>query len=47
MLFQSDKNSGCYDNLNFPLTYNGKMKIGIYCYLIAVILQHYTEIFIK
>ena len=23
-LFQSDKNSGCYGNLYFPLTYNGK-----------------------
>ena len=23
-LFQSDKNSGCYGNLSFPLTYNGK-----------------------
>ena len=23
-LFQSDKNSGCYGNLKFPYTYNGK-----------------------
>ena len=23
-LFQSDKNSGCYGNLKFPQTYNGK-----------------------
>ena len=22
--FQSDKNSGCYGNFKFPLTYNGK-----------------------
>ena len=23
-LFQSDKNSGCYGNIKFPKTYNGK-----------------------
>ena len=29
---------GCYDNLNFPKSYNGKMKIGINCCLIVTIL---------
>ena len=29
---------GCYGNLKFPLTCNGKMKIGINCYLVADIL---------
>ena len=32
-LSQSDKNSGCYGNLQLPLTYNGQNENGIYCYL--------------
>ena len=37
-LFQLVKKSVCYDNLLFPLTYIGKVEIGIYCFLIADIL---------
>ena len=38
-LSQSDKNSGCYGNLQLPLTYNGgKMKNVIYCHLTADVL---------
>ena len=29
------KHFGCYGNLKLQLTYNGKVKIEIYCYLIA------------
>ena len=29
-----------YDNLNFPLTYNGKSESSLYCYLIADILTN-------
>ena len=34
----------CYGNLKFPLTYNGEeMKIGIYCYLTADILEVFQK----
>ena len=28
----------CYDVLQFPLTYNGKVEVGLYCYRIADVL---------
>ena len=40
---QLDKNSGCYGNLSCHRLIMGKMKIGIYCYLIEDILTKVVQ----
>ena len=35
----------CYDSLKFPLTFIGKVKVGLYCYLIADILTKVLQRF--
>ena len=44
VLSHSEKNSECYSYLQLPLTIMGKMKIGIYCYMIC---RYITEMFLE
>ena len=48
-LFQSDKNSYCYSNLQFPLTYNGKSGNWQFFAVSLQILRFFffTEMFLK
>ena len=47
-LSQSDKNSGCYDNLQFPLTYNRKKwKLAIFAVSLQIFRFFFTIMFLE